>query len=75
MTIGIQAKARKRHLIDQAAERLGRSRSDFLLEPSCRQADDLLLDQSCFAGNAGRFASFQALRDNPPAVSGRLRRT
>ena len=75
VTISIRAKTRQRDLIDQAAERLGRSRSDFMLEAACRQAEDVLLDQTYFAVYGDRFAAFQALLDNPPAVSDRLRRT
>lgn len=75
VTISIRAKTRQRDLIDQAAERLGRSRSDFMLEAACRQAEDVLLDQTYFAVDGERFAAFQALLDNPPAVSDRLRRT
>jgi uncharacterized protein (DUF1778 family) len=75
VTISIRAKARQRDLIDQAAERLGRSRSDFMLEAACRQAEDVLLDQTYFAVDADRFAAFRALLDRPPVVSDRLRRT
>lgn len=75
VTISIRAKTRQRDLIDQAAERLGRSRSDFMLEAACRQAEDVLLNQTYFAVDGERFAAFQALLDNPPAVSDRLRRT
>ncbi|WP_252181065.1 DUF1778 domain-containing protein [Azospirillum sp. B4] len=62
-------------MIDQAAERLGRSRSDFMLEAACRQAEDVLLDQTYFALAPDRFAAFQALLDAPPPPSDRLRRT
>jgi uncharacterized protein (DUF1778 family) len=75
VTISIRAKAGQRDLIDQAAERLGRSRSDFMLEAACRQAEDVLLDQTWFALDAERFAAFQALLDAPPAPTDRLRRT
>ncbi len=75
ITISIRAKAGQRDLIDQAAERLGRSRSDFMLEAACRQAEDVLLDQTYFALNAKSFAAFQALLDKPPAPTDRLRRT
>lgn len=75
VTISIRAKARQRDLIDQAAERLGRSRSDFMLEAACRQAEDVLLDQTYFAVDADRFAAFKAQLDRPPAPSERLRRT
>lgn len=75
VTISIRARAGQRDLIDQAAERLGRSRSDFMLEAACRQAEDVLLDQTYFALDAERFAAFQALLDQPPAPTERLRRT
>ena len=74
ITISIRAKAGQRDLIDQAAERLGRSRSDFMLEAACRQAEDVLLDQTFFALDSERMAAFRALLDNPPAPSDRLRR-
>ncbi len=75
ITINIRAKARQRDLIDQAADRLGRSRSDFMLEASCRAAEDLLLDQTYFGLSEAKYAEFQALLDSPPEVSARLRRT
>jgi len=43
VSINIRAKARQRDLIDQAANRLGRSRSEFMLEAACREAEDVLL--------------------------------
>jgi len=75
VTISIRAKAGQRDLIDQAADRLGRSRSDFMLEAACRQAEDVLLDQTYFALDAKGFAAFQDMLDNPPAPTDRLRRT
>jgi uncharacterized protein (DUF1778 family) len=74
VSINIRAKARQRDLIDQAAERLGRSRSDFMLEASCREAQDVLLDQAFFTVNAGTFAKFQALLDRPLPATDKLRR-
>ena len=75
ITISIRAKAGQRDLIDQAADRLGRSRSDFMLEAACRQAEDVLLDQTFFALDVRKFAAFQAMLDQPPAPTDRLRRT
>ena len=74
VSINIRAKARQRDLIDQAAQRLGRSRSDFMLEASCREAEDVLLDQAFFTVNAGTFAKFQALLDQPLPPTDKLRR-
>ena len=75
VTISIRAKAGQRDLIDQAADRLGRSRSDFMLEAACKQAEDVLLDQTYFALDAKSFAAFQTMLDKPPAPTDRLRRT
>jgi len=74
VTISIRAKAWQRDLIDQAADRLGCSRSDFVLKSACRQAEDMLLDQTCFALDKKKMAAFQAMLDNPPASIHQLRR-
>lgn len=74
VSINIRAKARQRDLIDQAAARLGRSRSDFMLEASCNKAEDVLLDQAFFSVNAGTFAKFQELLDRPLPATYKLRR-
>lgn len=74
VSINIRAKARQRDLIDQAAERLGRSRSDFMLETACREAQDVLLDQTFFAADAGTFAKFRAMLDRPLPPTDKLRR-
>jgi uncharacterized protein (DUF1778 family) len=74
VTISIRAKARQRDLIDQAAERQGRSRSDFMLEVACREAETLLLDQTFFILNSAAFKQFQEMLDNPPEPTEKLRR-
>lgn len=74
VSINIRAKAKQRNLIDQAAERLGRSRSDFMLEAACREAEDVLLDQVFFTVDEGTFAQFQTLLDQPLPPTDKLRR-
>lgn len=74
VSINIRAKAKQRDLIDQAASRLGRSRSEFMLEVACREAEDVLLDQAFFAVDAGTFKQFQALLDEPLPPTDKLRR-
>jgi len=74
VSINIRAEARQRDLIDQAAQRLGRSRSEFMLEAACREAEDVLLDQTFFNVDAGTFAKFQALLDRPLPPTQKLRR-
>ena len=75
VSINIRTKARQRDLIDQAAERTGRSRSDFMIEASCRAAEEVLLDQAFFTVEGKTFEAFQALLDAPPKSTDRLRRT
>jgi len=74
VSMNIRAKYSQRDLIDQAAERLGRSRSDFMLEASCREAQDVLLDQAFFTVNSSTFAQFQKLLDDPLPPTDKLRR-
>ncbi|MBV8549536.1 MAG: DUF1778 domain-containing protein [Alphaproteobacteria bacterium] len=74
VTISIRARKRQRDLIDQAAERLGRSRSDFMLEASCREAQDVLIDQTFFTVNAKTFKWFQDMMANPLPTTDALRR-
>ena len=73
VAINIRAKARQRDLIDQAANRLGRSRSDFMLEVSCREAQDVLLDQAFFTVDSSTFATLQTLLDQPLPPTDKLR--
>jgi uncharacterized protein (DUF1778 family) len=74
VSINIRAKARQRDLIDQAAEHLGRRRSDCMLEAACRAAEDVLLDQTFFTVDAGTFAKFQVILDQPLPPNDKLRR-
>jgi uncharacterized protein (DUF1778 family) len=74
VSINIRAKVRQRDLIDQAADHLGRSRSDFMLEAACREAESVLLDQTFGSVDAGTFAKCQALLDRPLPPTDRLRR-
>jgi uncharacterized protein (DUF1778 family) len=72
--INIRARARQRDVIDRAAQHLGRSRSDFMLEAAVRQAEDVLLDQAFFSVSAADFAKFKAKIDSPPPPTDKLRR-
>lgn len=74
VSINIRAKTKQRDLIDQAADHLGRSRSDFMLEAACREAENVLLDQAFFTVDEGTYAKFQALLDQPLPPTDKLRR-
>jgi uncharacterized protein (DUF1778 family) len=70
--ISIRAEEQQRELIDQAAKQLGRTREEFMLDTSCREAQDVLLDQTFFLLDEQAFSEFQALVDNPPPPSEKL---
>lgn len=74
VSINIRAKSKQLNLIDHAASRLSRSRSEFMLETACREAEEVLLDQAFFAVDVKTFAEFQALLDKPLPPTDKLRR-
>ncbi len=74
VNINLRASRKQRSLIDRAAEALGKNRSDFMLEASCREAESVLLDRRYFALDAETFEAFTAMLDSPPATNPRLRR-
>lgn len=73
-TINIRASRRQKVLIDRAAEALGRSRSEFMLDTACREAESVLLDQRYFVLSGDAFKKFTAMLDKPPKDNPRLRR-
>ena len=74
VSINLRASHGQRSLIDRAAEALGKNRSDFMLEASCREAEAILLDRRYFATDAETFEAFLEALDAPPQTSPRLRR-
>lgn len=65
--INLRALPGQRDLIDQAANLLGKNRSDFMLEAACERAQAVLLDQVFFSLDADKFTQFTALLDAPVA--------
>lgn len=74
VTINLRADHKKRALIDRAAERLGKNRSEFMLDAACREAMDVLLDQRLFFLDAQTYNRFTAALDRLPAKNTKLRR-
>jgi uncharacterized protein (DUF1778 family) len=72
--INLRATQTQKALIDQAADALGRNRSDFMLDTACREAEAVLLDRRYFALPPAEFRRFTALLDKPPGNNTRLRR-
>jgi uncharacterized protein (DUF1778 family) len=74
VTINLRADEAKRSLIDRAAEKLGKNRSEFMLEAACREATTVLLDQRLFLIDEKAFRRFTAALDKSPSENPRLRR-
>jgi len=72
--INLRVSRGQKALIDRAATALGRSRSDFMLETACREAESILLDRRYFALPQEEFRRFKAMLDKPPANNARLAR-
>lgn len=63
--INLRALPEQRDLIDQAAELVGKNRSDFMLEAACERAQSVLLDQVLFNLDEAKFRRFTAMLDAP----------
>jgi uncharacterized protein (DUF1778 family) len=72
--INLRASKRQKKLIDQAAELLDRSRSDFMLEVACREAEAVLLDQNHFSLSDEKYKRFMAMLDEPPSDNVKLKK-
>lgn len=72
--INLRVSRRQKTLIDSAADALARSRSDFILDVACREAESVLLDRCFFNVGAAEFRRFTAMLDNPPAANPKLAR-
>ncbi len=70
--INIRAKASQRELIDMAANLLSKSRTDFVLDAACREAQEVLLDQRLFVIDEERFSAFIDAIEKPVSVNERL---
>ena len=73
-TINLRAPAAQRALIDQAAQVLGKTRTDFMLEAAYEKAQQVLLDRTVFALDAKSFDRFVELLDAPVKANKALSR-
>jgi len=73
-TINIRVKPQQRAAIDRAARVLGKSRSEFILDTACREAETVLLDQRLFVLDDAAYRRFVDALNNPPASNPRLRK-
>jgi uncharacterized protein (DUF1778 family) len=73
--LNIRIKPATRNLIDRAAELLGKTRTDFMLEASERRAEEVLLDRTVFTVSPEVYAEYLARLDAPAQSNERLKRT
>ena len=74
-TINLRASVEQKTLIDRAAKRLGKSRSQFVLDTMREASENVLLDQRLFILDEAAFEAFEAMLDAPAEPSEGLRRT
>ena len=72
-SINLRIDDRSRQLIDDAAQSLGKTRTDFMVETARSLAIDVLLDRRLVALEDDAHAAFVAALDNPPAPGPKLR--
>ena len=74
-TINLRASADQKVLIDQAAKRLGKSRTELVRDTMREASENIRLDQRLFSVEASAFDAFEAVLDAPPEPNDILRRT
>ncbi len=72
--LNLRATEQQRQLIDRAAEVLGKSRSEFMLESAVRAAEDVMLDQTYFVLGDEAFDEFMSRLEQPPPPPEALRK-
>lgn len=71
--INIRAKTSQRDLIDMAASPVSKSRTDFVLEAECREAQDMLLDKHLFVLSDQQYDAFLFELDAPITADRQVR--
>lgn len=72
-SINLRIEAQTRRLIDDAANVLGKTRTDFMIDSARASAIDVLLDQRLFTLGDAQYDAFIDALDNPPPAGPKLR--
>lgn len=72
--INIRVAPAQRNLIDRAAQSLGKSRTEFILDVATREAENTLLDQRLFLLDEAQWQAFTAALDAPATPSAAVRK-
>ena len=75
VTINLRAAEDQRDLIDRAARGCGQTRTEFILDAACREAQEQLLDNPRIVVDPEAFDRFTEMLDAPPNPSEALRKT
>jgi uncharacterized protein (DUF1778 family) len=67
--INIRVKKSQHDLINRAADILGKTRTDFIIESVEKTAQDVLIDRRFFGLDENKFDEFVALLDEAPVYS------
>jgi len=73
-TLNLLVKPAVRGLIDRAAQMVGKSRTDFVLDAAQRAAEEALLHRTLIRMSPNDFERFQAALDDPSPPSAELRK-
>lgn len=72
--INVRLTTKLRDLIDRAADVVGKTRSDFILESARKHAIDVLLDQRLFSLDPKQYEEFLRVLDQPAEPNARLKK-
>ena len=74
VTINLRATEAWRALVDRAASLMEKTRTDFIIDASRRQAEDVLLDQRFFTLDEKGYQAFVRVLDEPPPPNEELKK-
>jgi len=74
-TLNIRIKPELQCLIDQAAQQIGKTRTDFVLDAAKKVAEETLLEQSLISVNAKTFDNILKFLDTPVEPGEALKKT
>lgn len=63
--INLKARPEQRDLIDRAAQLLSKTRTEFILDVMCREAENILLDQRLFISSDEQYDDFVKMLEAP----------
>ena len=72
--VNVRMTRQTRELIDEAAEAVGKTRSEFMVESARTHAIDVLLDKRLFSLGTEHYHAFLKALDAPPAPNEKLKR-